>query len=88
MEPHSNVIYPNPFLPSGIEFEIDHESTVSLELLGASGDVIDCVIHKATFSKGVHKFESCEFSIPAIRYYRLTVVSEGRPPFVETKPFP
>lgn len=87
METRSNLIYPNPFKPSGIEFEMPQDGTVSLELLDASGAVIEHVIHEEKYSKGLHKLESCKFSVPAIRYYRLTVMSDGKP-LVETKPFP
>jgi len=83
----SSITYPNPFRPSGIEFELEHEGVISLELLGESGEVLEIVIREEQFSKGSHSVESSKFTISSIRYYRLTVVSEGGP-ITETKPIP
>jgi hypothetical protein len=87
MKTCSNLVYPNPFKPSGIEFELPQDSIVSLELLDVSGTIIEQVIHEEQYLKGRHTLESSRFSVPVIRYYRLTVMNDGKP-LVETKPFP
>jgi hypothetical protein len=81
-------IYPYPFRPSGIEFEMSEEGTVSLELIDGSGATIDALVHEETYSRGTYRIElPNKSSLPQTCYCRFTVQVGGMT-VVETKPFP
>ena len=85
----SRLIYPHPFQPSGIEFEMSEEGIVSLELIDGSGAAMDTLIQEEKYSKGTYKIEFPKkvSSLPQTCYYRFTVQIGGKT-LVETKPFP
>jgi hypothetical protein len=81
-------IYPDPFQPSGIEFEMSEEGIVSLALIDGSGATIDALVHEETYSRGTHTIElPSKSSLPQTCYCRFTVQIGGMT-VVETKPFP
>jgi hypothetical protein len=84
----SRLIYPHPFQPSGIEFEMSEEGIVSLELIDGSGAKKDTLIQEEMYSRGTYKIElPKKVSLPQTCYYRFTVRIGGQT-LVETKPLP
>ena len=84
----SRLMYPHPFQPSGIEFEMSEEGIVSLELIDGSGAAMDTLIQEEMYSKGTYKIElPKKVNLPQTCYYRFTVQIGGQM-LVETKPLP
>jgi hypothetical protein len=81
-------IYPSPFLPSGIEFEMSEEGIVSIDLIDGSGATIIALVHEEKYSRGTYRIElPNKAGLPLPCYYRLTVKVDETT-VVETKPFP
>ena len=73
----SRVRYPNPFTPSGIEFELREDSIVTLQLHDNAGILITTVINKQEYSAGKH---TVDFTIPTGKIgllYRLLAVGKS-----------
>ena len=78
-------IYPNPFKPVGIEFELPEDSVVSLTIIDETGKDIDMVINQQQYKAGHHE-HFINLSGNAGKKYVYRLVAKGqRGEFVETK---
>ena len=84
----SRVVYPNPFIPAGIEFEIAEEANVSLTIFDAAGNVVKTLLDRHAFPRGVHQLPVDLPDAGGGKYlYRLTAAYSGGggKSFVEVK---
>ena len=84
----SRVVYPNPFIPAGIEFEIAEEANVSLTIFDAAGNVVKTILDGHAFPRGVHQLAVDLPDAGGGKYlYRLTAACAGTDgkSFVEVK---
>ena len=87
----SRLTYPNPFSPSGIDFELPDGAHVTLRILDALGREIALLIEGVFYSAGTHHvdFEPAFWSRASgdaqkMFYYRLSIEMDGRS-YVDTK---
>jgi hypothetical protein len=50
----SRLSYPNPFTPSGIEFDLPDKALVTLKILDTAGREIRTLIDSVTYDPGTH----------------------------------
>lgn len=85
----SRVVYPNPFIPAGIEFEIAEEANVSLTIFDAAGNEVKTLLDRQEFPAGVHQLAVDLPDAGGGKYlYRLTAAcggDGGGKSFVEVK---
>ena len=98
MAPHefaSRLTYPNPFQPSGIDFDLPDEANVSLQVLDKTGHVVKTILDHQSYPFGTHHIEFFNGQGKAelansrsiednIFYYRLSIEIDGRR-YVDTK---
>jgi len=53
----SRLTYPNPFSPSGIDFDLPDEARVTLKILDAAGQEITTLIDQVMYAAGTHHIE-------------------------------
>jgi hypothetical protein len=51
---HSRLVFPNPFRPVGVEFDLAEEALVSLDIVDASGVLVESVVRSSPLGPGHH----------------------------------
>ena len=85
-ELNTRVLYPNPFAPSGIEFDLPEEAIVTLHLLDAKGAIISTVVDKQVYPKGIHYVHCYTPTGTQKLIFRLTATND-KGEIVETKEY-
>ena len=81
----SRLSYPNPFEPSGIEFDLPYDARVSLKIYDDAGKEIATLIDYQNYQKGTHRVDLNRLDYQSgIYFYRLSVDGSGKT-FVDTK---
>ena len=87
----SRLAYPNPFSPSGIEFDLPETARVSLKILDAAGREVMSLIEGASYNPGTHRvdFEPSLWNhshgeLQKIFYYQLSIQIDGKN-YIDTK---
>lgn len=81
----SRLSYPNPFEPSGIEFELPHDACVTLKIYDDGGKEIATLIDHQNFEEGAHRVDLHQLDYQSgVYFYRLSVDRAGKV-FVDTK---
>ena len=81
----SRLSYPNPFKPSGIEFDLPADGLVTVEIYDDSGKEIATVTKDAPFIAGTHRLEfNLSHDVHGICFYRIKVDSDGKQ-YIDTK---
>lgn len=57
----TRLVYPDPFKPVGLEFELDQKSIVTVTLIRQNGAVIKILVEEKAYEKGRH---SISFPVP------------------------
>lgn len=79
MELKSKLIYPNPFKPVGIEFELPDDAIVSLTIIDETGKDVGVIINNKQYKAGRHEFFADLSNNVGKQYiYRLVAKSKGR----------
>ena len=85
MEFRSMLSYPDPFVPSGIEFVLPEDAVVSLKIIDHEGKDVMMLIEKKGYKAGRHVFVRDLSSYAGKKYlYRLTARIQERE-YAETK---
>jgi hypothetical protein len=85
MELKSKLIYPNPFKPVGIEFELPEAAIISLTIIDEKGKDVGMVIDNKQYKAGRHQY-LIDLSDNVGKKYVYRLVAKGqRGEFVETK---
>jgi hypothetical protein len=81
----SRLVYPNPFQPTGIEFELLEDAVVTVKILDEMGQVVEVLIDHDNFSAGKQmilidhkKYSNGKF------LYQISVETGGKS-FVDTR---
>ncbi len=88
---YSRVTYPNPFSPSGIEFDLPQQATVSLTILDSEGHEVETLLKNEQFDSGTHHVEIASLpwaknlSRPHQAFYYRLVAEYGGESHVDTK---
>ncbi len=53
----SRLTYPNPFTPTGIDFDLPQEALVTLEILDESGHALTELMSRRRFGAGTHHID-------------------------------
>jgi hypothetical protein len=78
-------VFPNPFTPIGVEFDLEGEALVSLEIVDNAGNAVASPVHRRQMSAGHHLIEAAfPAGSTAAFAYRLTV-DDGGTEITETK---
>jgi hypothetical protein len=91
----SRLTYPNPFNPSGIDFDLPGDALVTLQILDDAGREIATLIDKRSYTLGTHhidffnghgavKGNEIPASVHNICFYRLSIQIDGKL-YVDTK---
>jgi hypothetical protein len=51
----TRLVYPDPFKPVGLEFELPEDAVVTVRILDAVGRVISVLLEQRPMCKGAHK---------------------------------
>ena len=85
MEISSRLSYPDPFKPSGVEFELPQPAEVTLAIFDNSGREVATLLHDEVLNPGVHMIDFSGVKLNGDSYfYRLSVRIDGQN-FVDTK---
>ncbi len=75
----SRLLYPNPFHPTGVEFELQVDAVVTVKILDAGGKDVEVLIQRQEFPPGKHvvpfdtrKYGSGQF------WYNVSAEAEGK----------
>jgi len=81
----SRLIYPNPLQPSGVEFTLSRESSVTLKIFGPDGGEVATLLNDARMKAGryIVGLNTREY-LHGVYLYQLTTVA-GADRFVETR---
>ena len=81
----SRISYPDPFKPSGVEFELPSPAEVTLTIFDQSGREVATLLQKVALDPGTHtiEFSDVEFT-NNMYFYRLLVKMDGQE-YVDTK---
>ena len=75
---NSKLIYPNPFKPVGIEFDLAEEAVVTIEIIDGSGKPVSSILSEQSLAAGHHIVESAfRHSLGKTQAYRLTARYRG-----------
>jgi hypothetical protein len=87
----SRLTYPNPFSPSGIDFEVPDRARVTLKIFDKAGREVRTLIDNVSFDPGTHHVElgpeSWDHSVgeeQEIYFYRLSAEYGGKS-YVDTR---
>lgn len=81
----SRLTYPDPFSPSGIEFNLPTEARITLKLLNDTGDELVTLADQQSFGAGMHRIDLGQHGyIKGVFFYRLTIDRDGKT-IVDTK---
>ena len=91
----SRLTYPNPFNPSGIDFDLPADALVTLQLLDDAGRELATLIDKRPYTTGTHhidffngrgtiKGNDISSGNHTICFYRLSILMAGKL-YVDTK---
>ena len=81
----SRLSYPDPFKPSGVEFELPASAEVTLTIFDHSGREVATLLQEVLLNPGTHTIDFSDVKLTGdIYFYRLSVLMEGRN-FVDTK---
>jgi hypothetical protein len=81
----SRLSYPNPFEPSGIEFELPDEACVTLKIYDDGGKEIATLLDNQKLEEGAHRVDLHQLDPQSgVYFYRLSVDRNGKV-FVDTK---
>lgn len=81
----SKIIYPDPFKPCGIEFELPENARVTLKIFDFSGEEVATLIDDREFRAGIHRVElNSTECMSGAYFYRLSAQSNGKD-FTDTK---
>jgi hypothetical protein len=90
-QPTSRLTYPNPFSPSGIDFELPDNAWVTLKIFNTTGREVATLIDNVLYSAGTHHvdFGSAPWDhrpseVEEAYFYRLSVEQNGKN-YVDTK---
>lgn len=73
----SRLTYPDPFKPTGIEFELGHGGAVTLSILNVSSTQIDILLDRVELAAGHHEVSIAPYRLaPGTYVYTLTLASE------------
>jgi hypothetical protein len=84
----SRLTYPNPFNPSGIDFDLPHDAQVTLQIFDHAGTEVATLVENHFFPRGTHHIDffnatgEAKWTPPAsvpqeIYFYRLSVEMNG-----------
>jgi hypothetical protein len=81
----AHLLYPNPFTPFGIEFELTEAGFVTTKILDEKGEEVETVIEHKQFESGKHwiPVEFTKFA-KGNHYYQMLVEIKGEK-ILETK---
>jgi|ERR1041384_3280771 hypothetical protein len=88
---YSRLTYPNPFSPSGIDFDLPQKATVSLTILDSEGHEVANLIKSAPYDAGTHHVEigssswARGLSRPHQAFYYRLVAEYGGESHIDTK---
>ena len=89
----SRLTYPDPFNPSGIDFDLPDEARVTLTILDNAGQEVTTLIDDVVYAAGTHHFEVGPAlwaqnltASQGMYYYRLSAEYGGKS-HVDTKKF-
>lgn len=81
----SRLTYPDPFSPSGIEFNLPAEARITLKLLNESGDELATLVDQQTYNAGMHRIDLGQHGYTkGIFFYRLAIDRDGKT-LIDTK---
>jgi hypothetical protein len=91
----SRLTYPNPFNPSGIDFDLPGDAFVTLQILDETGKEVSRPIDKRPYPVGTHhieffngqgivKWNEIPASVRNLCFYRLSIQIDGKL-YVDTK---
>ena len=85
MQLKSKLIYPNPFTPVGIEFELSEEAIVSLTIMDEAGRNVQVPISNSRFGAGQHRCSVDLGPREGKHYIYRLVVKDSEGETVETR---
>jgi len=81
----SRISYPDPFKPSGVEFELSSPAEVTLTIFDHSGHEVATLLQNQTLNSGTHTIDFSNIKLTeSFYFYRLSVMIGGET-FVDTK---
>jgi hypothetical protein len=87
----SRLTYPDPFNPSGIDFDLPDDARVTLTILDTSGQEVTTIIDNVVYPAGTHHIEVGSAPLAqsvsngqGIYFYRLSAEYGGKQ-YVDTK---
>lgn len=81
----SRVTYPDPFKPTGIEFDLPEDAHVTLTLFDHVGSELSKLITNQLYKAGTHTIDfTAKGYTKGIYFYRLLIQS-GEKKFIDTK---
>ncbi len=81
----SRLSYPDPFKPSGVEFELPTSAEVTLTIFDHSGREVATLLQEALLNPGTHTIDFSDVKLTGdVYFYRLSVQMDGNN-FVDTK---
>ncbi|MBI1804317.1 MAG: T9SS type A sorting domain-containing protein [Ignavibacteriae bacterium] len=81
----SRLSYPDPFKPSGVEFELPTHAEVTLTLFDQSGREVTTLLKDKPLAAGTHTIDFSDIKLNGEMYfYRLSIQMDGQN-FVDTK---
>lgn len=87
----SRLTYPNPFAPSGIDFDLPQDATVSLTILDDSGREVATLLNKERHGAGTHHVDIAssqwakDLTGPVQPYYYRLAAEYGGKIHIDTK---
>jgi hypothetical protein len=81
----SRLVYPNPFQPTGIEFELYSDAIVTLKILDSEGREAELLLDKKRQSAGRHivSFDAAKYKTGQY-WYEISIEADGKT-VVETR---
>ena len=81
----SRLTYPDPFSPSGIEFDLPTEARITLKLLNEAGDELATLVDQQSYRAGRHRIDLGLYGYgKGVYFYRLAIERDEKT-IVDTK---
>lgn len=84
-EINSRIIYPSPFEPKGIEFELSAEGFITLKILDDNGNEVETLIENKLYNVGKQLIPIEYNKYSGGKYWYKISVNIGGKEFYETK---